>query len=237
MRQSAFAILAFAVGIEATLWLMRRRATPADADDEQLIINPRTIRLYFIAGFVLHVILLPIARRLPSMTALVSTGSTLFVIGMGLKCWNAWRRDDMRAMWLWLAASLFLPFFTVATQGYLGYGMAAMMTVFAFLAAFYGPRPKLLVAGAVVAYLGLSVYVTYMRDRAEIRELVWAGSSLSDRVDRLGQTLGNLEWFDVAQYRPPRPDRRAAESELSDRRRRPAHRERRGELRPRIHAR
>jgi hypothetical protein len=64
------------------------------------------------------------------------------------------------------------------------------------VAAFYGPRVKVIVLGAAVAYLGLSIYVTYMRDRADIREVVWSGSSLSDRMSRVMATLSDTEWFD-----------------------------------------
>jgi len=201
MRQSGIAMLTFAIGVEGALWVMGRRAAAAGEEDEELdaqsaSVNPRTTTTYLVIGAVLQVILFPIAHGLPSITALVSTGSTLFVIAMGLKCWNGWLRNDMRTVWLWLAASTLLPFFTVTTQGFLGYGMAAMMTVFAFVAAFYGPRVKVLLLGLVVAYLGLSVYVTYMRDRAEIREVVWSGSSLGDRTSRLADTLASAEWFD-----------------------------------------
>ena len=34
-----------------------------------------------------------------------------------------------------------------------------------------------------LGYLALSVYVTYMRDRTEIRASVWGGQSLSNRLD------------------------------------------------------
>jgi hypothetical protein len=197
MEQSGLALLSFAIGVEGTLWVMRRRAPELIPDEDPALINPRAIRLYLLTGVLLHTVLFPLAHGLPSVTALVATGSTLFVISVGLSCWNAWQRGNRRTVWLWLAASMLLPFFTVATQGFLGYGMAAMMTVFAFVGALYGPRFRVLVLGAAVAYLGLSVYVTYMRDRADIREVVWSGSSLNDRTNRVLATLSSSEWFDL----------------------------------------
>jgi hypothetical protein len=49
-----------------------------------------------------------------------------------------------------------------------------------------------------VAYLGFSFYVTYMRDRGELRASVWGGQSVVDRVARLSRTLTGIEWFNPA---------------------------------------
>jgi hypothetical protein len=48
----------------------------------------------------------------------------------------------------------------------------------------------------LLCYLGLSVFVSYMRDRKEIRASVWGGESLSNRLGTLSTTAGNFEWFD-----------------------------------------
>lgn len=198
MRQSMLAILAFTLGTE----IVRRRMARGAADDEPVVeISPVAVNVYLVAGVVMHVLLFPLARNIPSVNALVGTGSTLFVIGVGLKCWTAWQSGDRRLVWWWLAGSTLLPLFTVATQGFLGYGMAAMMAIFAFVAAFYGPRWRLIVLGALVGYFGLSIYVTYMRDRAEIRSVVWGGSNLEDRIDSVFTTLSETEWFDIYDVR------------------------------------
>jgi hypothetical protein len=167
----------------------------AEGDDDPLI-APAVVNAYLWIGVILQVFIFPIARSIPGMTAIASTGSSLVVAGIGLKCWNAWQEGRRSAVWGWLLATLVLPIMTVTTQGYLGYGLAALMTVFAFVVAFYEPRWKVAVVSALVAYIGLSVYVTYMRDRSEIRELVWGGSRMSDRTDRVIGTLTDVEWFD-----------------------------------------
>jgi hypothetical protein len=95
-----------------------------------------------------------------------------------------------------MAATLTLPFITVVGQGFLGYGFAAMMTIFAFVASFYRPRAVVLIAGALLGFIGLSVYVTYMRDRREIRAVVWTGGSMQERISQIGETLSTIEWFD-----------------------------------------
>jgi hypothetical protein len=51
--------------------------------------------------------------------------------------------------------------------------------------------------GVVVLYLGLSVYLTYMRDRGDIRDSVWGGDNLGDRAGVLVDTFGRMEWVDL----------------------------------------
>jgi hypothetical protein len=202
MRQSGIAIFALAVGSEVTSWILDRRAVLlGETEQDPAPADPFAVSLYLAIGLLLQVVLFPLAKGIPSVTALVVAGSALTVVGISLKCWNAWRVHDRRTLAFWLIASAGLPFFTVATQGFLGYGMAAMMTILAFIAAFHGRSWIGLVAGLLVAYLGLSVYVTYMRDRAQIRSVVWSGSSLNDRLDSVLETVGNPELFDPRDLR------------------------------------
>jgi hypothetical protein len=197
MRQSALAIVMLLVGVEvANRILDRRRRLAVPAASGPRLVSPILVNAFLIAGMVLHLALFPLARGVPSVSALVATGSTFFVVGIGLRCWYARQLGRDASVAFWVVASLGLPFFTVATQGYLGYGLAAMMTVYTFVASFYRLRPQAALAAGVLLYLGLSVYVTYMRDREDIRDVVWSGSSLDERIDSVRQTLRAAEWFD-----------------------------------------
>jgi hypothetical protein len=69
--------------------------------------------------------------------------------------------------------------------------------VLTFVSTFHPwPRHKVLAAGLLLAYVGLSFYVTYMRDRSDIREMVWSGASLSESAEQVYLTFRNLELFD-----------------------------------------
>jgi hypothetical protein len=201
MKLSAIAMLAFAAGAELMSRFLSTRAAiqqrAAARDGEEPLIDRVATTFYLSAGLFLYIVVTPIVARAATLSAIVNTGSAVIVIAIGLRCWNAWHSGNPRAVGLWLLACASLPLITVATQGFLGYGMAAMVTVYAFVAAFYGPRWKVLVAGILMAYVGLSVYVTYMRDRGEIRTMVWGGSKLQDRINKVSDTLGNFEWFDI----------------------------------------
>jgi hypothetical protein len=196
LRLSAIAMLAFWGGSEiVTLVRGRRRLTLADIRQPQSRLAPALVTAYLVAGAVLYGGIMPVAGRLPTIAAIVSTGATLMAVGVGMKCWNAWQERANLRLVLWLASTAAFPLITVVTQGFLGYGFAATLLVAAFVASFHRPHFKEIAIGLLAAYLGLSIYVTYMRDRQDIRAAVWGGASLSDRFDALGATVKEFEWF------------------------------------------
>jgi hypothetical protein len=199
-QQSAFALGGFAVGVLLLApkpVMTQAGTTPSGrpAGDERLP------RLYVIIGLICFLVLLPVASRIPSGSALVSQGWNLVVAGLALGCWCAWSRGRSVAFGWWLTATLGLPMLTILTQGFLGYGTTAAVAVLCLVASFYRPRWRVLVATALLMYVGLSLYVTYMRDRNEIRDVVWGGAPASARIGTLYQTVSTLEWFD-----PRNPD-------------------------------
>ena len=200
LREATVAMIAVAVGAEVMLFVLGRRrslrATESRMPNDR-VVDPRAVKLFLGAGALLYVGLFPIAGSLPSVQALLATGSTVIIAALGMKCWNAWQTGRRSALLGWLALTLVLPLITVVTQGFLGYGFAASVTVLAFVASFYRPRWRVILVGVALGYLGLSIYVTYMRDRNEIRAVVWGGAGLGDRTDRLTATISGIEWFDI----------------------------------------
>lgn len=198
LRQSLYAIVGFAIGSEITMAISRRRhiGIYSTSTWEGIPVESRLVNLYLFSGIVLYG-LFPIAGHLPSATAILSTGSTLAVVAIGLKCWNSWTRGTPAVLWGWLAATMLLPVVTVIGQGFLGYGFAAMLTVFAFVASFFRPRWRVLVLATALGFVGLSVYVNYMRDRKDIRAAVWGGAAVVDRLDQLKATYATAQWFDL----------------------------------------
>jgi hypothetical protein len=194
-RQSTLALVGFAVGV---LLLgprpVRLQATPPNALPGGM---GRLPGMYVAIGLVCFLVLLPVASRIPSASALVSQGWNLVIAGLALGCWSARLRARPVAFGWWLTATLCLPLLTILTQGFLGYGTIAAIAVLCFVASFYRPRWRVFLAAAALMYIGLSLYVTYMRDRNEIRDVVWGGAPIAERVDRLYLTMSTLEWFNI----------------------------------------
>jgi len=119
----------------------------------------------------------------------------LTVAGFCLGCFQAWRRGHRGTFLGWAGATFLFPLFTVLTSGFIGYGIFAALMVLSFALVFYRPRWQAVLALAVLAYLALSTYVTYMRDRDQMREAVWGGQNYSARIVRLEEILARFEFF------------------------------------------
>jgi hypothetical protein len=200
LRQSTFATFALVVGAEcgASIFKRLRRDDRAANGESSVakIVPERLLNGYLTAGLVMYVVLTRVGVSLPTINALVNTGSTLMVVGVCLKCWNGWHGNRHSEMWRWIALTLMFPVLTVVAQGYIGYGFAAAVTVFAFFASFYRPVWKLVVIATLLTYIGISGYVTYMRDRKDIRAVVWARGDMSARLSTFSETVTRPEPFD-----------------------------------------
>jgi hypothetical protein len=155
---------------------------------------PRLARIYLIIGVISYLLLLTFISRLPSMAAVISAGEGLYVAGLCLICWNAIQQKRAAGLLGGLALALTMPLITIITQGFMGYGAAAAVVVFSFLGSIVS-RWKIALIGALACYLGLSVYVTYMRDRTEIRTVVWGAQPMEERLNQIEQTFAAFEWF------------------------------------------
>lgn len=193
--QSAYGILAFSFGATVLSWILLNRRARSGQSPAPLY-NPHTNlpKSYMIAG-VVSFILLSFMGQIPTATAMMAMGQQVFVVGLCLACWKAWREGDRIGIVKWLAIALLLPFFTIITRGFIGYGIAGAAIVLTFVTIVIRPSSKVIVALFLVAYLGFSFYVTYMRDRGEIRQVVWGGEPLQARMGRLYETITTLEWF------------------------------------------
>jgi hypothetical protein len=198
LHQAVWGVIAFAVGAEFGLSRHEKHKGTEAGTGQASLVDPKLINVYLFIGVVVYGVIFPFAGQIPSATAIVSTASTLAVAAIGLKCWNAWQSRHWGSLAVWLASTVALPMITVIGQGFLGYGFAAMLTIFAFVASFQRLRWHTAILGVILAYLGMSIYVTYMRDRNDIRDVVWAGADVSDRVTQLQGTLASSEWFDPA---------------------------------------
>lgn len=198
LRQSVIAMVAIAIGAEIAAAMKRHEDPDGRAvETTRHRLSGQLVTVYLITAAVLYGVVTPLAGRLPTVGAIASTGSTLLAVAVGLKAWNA-RLDSRPARAaLWMSATVAFPVITVLSQGFLGYGFAAALIVFSLLASFGRPGLKTVIATVLLAYAGLSVYVTYMRDRGDIRSVVWGGATFEDRWDQLSTTIGTTEWFDL----------------------------------------
>lgn len=198
--QSVYAVLAFAVGVLILgPWMLRLFLPQAGASDNlstaNKSIDQRLPKIYMATGLLSMLVLLPLLRGVPTVLALLAAAIQFLVVGLALACWQAWQRKAYGAFARWLTLVLCFPIFTIVVQGYLGYGVYALLALLIFVATFVRIRMRVILISLVIGYLGLSLYVTYMRDRQNIRETVWSDTSIGRSFQEVQSTMRNFEWF------------------------------------------
>jgi len=169
---STVGIVAFAVGcfIFAPLFF--------HAEDETLPFrvaesDSRFLRLFLKIGVVSLVLGALGGRKLPSVAAILAGGQAFGFAGIGFGIWQSYLHQNRRQLWLCLAAVPAFPLLTMMLQGFLGFGVGYTIIVACFFVAIYRPRWTTALLLIPLGYLALSLFVTYMRDRNEIRSVVW----------------------------------------------------------------
>jgi hypothetical protein len=187
-------------GAVVARWIDRRHAAATGAPSGRRAqvfegLGKRTLALGIVAFFVL----LPLSRKIPSLTSVVSAWATLMILGLWLVLYGAVVAADRGRTLATLALLPLLPFVTLVTGGFLGYGVHWVLSVAAFLFVITRRRIWFYVFAPPVVFLGLSLFVTYMGQRTEIRELVWhQQSGILDRIDRVSALVTDFQWLDLA---------------------------------------
>lgn len=147
-------------------------------------------------GLIFMIIIAPTIGRIPGLQGFSVAGVYLILVGLCLSCWREWYQGNRKKFIFWIGISCCLPVYTMIALGFIGYGASATAVVLVFVSSFYRPKRQIVVGICLVFILGLSIYVTYIRDRNEIRATVWGGQSLESRFERLINTFSNIEIID-----------------------------------------
>lgn len=196
-QQTTYGLVGFVLGsIIVAPFLMRGLPFPRREAISHSF-EPRLARAYTWLGIAFFIAkFLPIGR-IATLSALVNAGSNSLLVGFCLFLWDAWQRGRHKAFLGWLLIALSFPLLTVVFTGFFSFGAMLFLSLFAFIMSFMRPRWKLIVLALCLAYLGISAYGTYKRDRDIIRGVIWdASASLEDRVVVVYDTFSSFEWFD-----------------------------------------
>jgi len=151
--------------------------------------------LYFLIGIVIFFVLRSRLQGLPTVTVFVSMGQQLMIVGLCLLLYKTYILRKYISFFSLLIFSALIPFITILSHGFLGTGLSMFITVLIFMSNFYRFNFRYLLIFLFAIYLGLSFYQSYLRDRHEIRDLVWGGAVYSQRIDQLLYTVTNLTLF------------------------------------------
>lgn len=152
---------------------------------------------YLILGLLIMVGVGSLLAGVPSISAVLGAVSNLLVVGLIMLVWRAGKEQGRMKMLAVASWALLVPVFGVGTSGFLSFGAATLAIVIGVVAQFYRPRWAVWLALPVVFYLGLSVFVTYTRDKVAIREVVWFGDSQMKKIARVIETFSDFELVDL----------------------------------------
>jgi hypothetical protein len=191
--QFAWAVTAFAVSRCVIAPLISRYFRTSG----EPLSPPGLAQLVILIGAILYGFLQSVLAGIPSFAAITSCGGSLFLAGFCLLAWQALQEKKPAHLVFIFAALAFLPFFTIISAGFLGYGAGAALVVVAFLVCQVRSRLLGLLFLSIAVYFGFCTFMTYMRDRADIRDEMWdEDSSFAQRFDRLKTTFTKFELID-----------------------------------------
>jgi hypothetical protein len=198
-QSTLFGMAAFAGGAVLARWVERRRIAGSASPRWRAQAFERLGWRTYTFGIVAYFVLVPLSGRVPSLTSIVSAFGTLLIIGFWLMLYGAAVSVDRRRMLATLSLLPVLPLSTLVMGGFLGYGVSWVLTILAFLFVITRRRIWFYAAALPVMFLGLSLFVTYMGQRAGIRELVWhEQSGIFDRIDRVSALVTDFQLLDLA---------------------------------------
>jgi hypothetical protein len=144
-----------------------------------------------IGGWIFVYGLSPIGR-FPSLGALIDKGGAIWILGTLLGLRGAFESKEPTKIGLWTAGLLVYPILGLVLGGFLGSGSAAMIvacSVLAISARSYGRA----VAGVALAIVvGLNIFVNYFEHRTDIRNQVWGGASLEQKIHSVSEVFTNF---------------------------------------------
>lgn len=132
---------------------------------------------------------------IPSLGAVISTGSAIWILGclLAFRHYSQQQRGQLPG---WILAALVYPLLSLLHGGFLSYGTAALINSLAVLLVTTRSLARVLLAYALALLLGLSVFTAYFQSRDLLRDAVWGGAPLPQRIAVMTSIGRDLHLFD-----------------------------------------
>lgn len=134
-------------------------------------------------------------RSIPTVNAVVDNGAGIWILGVMLGLQAALYRGDYKWTYFWLTALAVYPVTGLLLSGFLSYATRAGLIVCCGLIISSRSLWRVIVGISLATVLGLTVFVNYFASRDAIRDAVWGGAALGERIDAV-RGVFTLELFD-----------------------------------------
>ena len=172
---------------------------PQALTSQSLAALDRLALIYIGVGGAAYFVLLRLVVSIFSATAIVAPLGLLIMVGICLRFWVARESQNWLKFWSTMALLPVLPLTTVVLGGFVGHGTSWIMAIVTFVFAQSKRRVGFFLLAPVVCFVGLSIFVNYMKARNEIRQMVWDRPvPIGDRLQRIADVFQNFEWLDLS---------------------------------------
>ena len=158
----------------------------------------RLSKRFLLLGVGSYFVIMPAVAFIPSATSIVFSFGSLLLSALWLRFYVISQQRSTRRLMTTLMMLPLLPLSTLVTGGFLGFGTIWLVTVLAFLFSIARRRIWFILGAAPAIYLGLSLFVTYMHERSELRAFIWSDTGLIARAETAANLITKFTLLDLS---------------------------------------
>lgn len=195
---STYGLMAFILGMVLIGPLLQKLFSIYPSVKKQNNVNKNILennKYLLLFGLFSYFVLLPFFQYVPSISAILKSGQTLILVSICIFGYIAISQNNINKLFPLVLLTFLFPVITIINQGFLGYGTVMTITVLIFFSKFLKIKTKHVIFILILFYFALSFYQTYMRDRGELRDIIWSDAGYSERIDVFINTFSEPEFF------------------------------------------
>lgn len=175
IQYAALGVVTFVIGVAVARGGPKRApAVPADR---------RGFAMFCVIGGSVVVYALAPLSRIPSLGAMIMSGGAIWMLGTMIAFRSAQQMGRINRILVWSIPLVLYIVTMLLLGGFLSYGALAAIVVMSALVIGAQRLPRVVIGIALVSAVGLTIFVNYFENRDHIRESVWGGASMTDRID------------------------------------------------------
>ncbi|HEY1427396.1 MAG TPA: hypothetical protein VGF50_12040 [Caulobacteraceae bacterium] len=178
----------------AGVWFARSMTHPAQRPRQA---DRRAFAYYCLVGGWIFVYALSPLNRLASVGAVIESGGAIWMLGTLLGIRAAVHAGDLPRAAIWGAALAVYPTLMLLLGGFVSYGAAAVTIVLSVLVVYARTYTRAMLGILLASFIGLTFFVNYFGHRDDIRNSVWGGEAMGNRLSTVGDMIANFHLIDL----------------------------------------
>lgn len=131
-----------------------------------------------------------------SIGAAVDKGAAIWMLGVMFGLRYAIKFHDVKWIYIWTGAMLVYPVLMLVLNGYMSYGVTAVVIICSALAISTRNTWRVAVAFPIIVFVGMTVFANYMASRDNIRFALATRASTEKMIDTYMGVIDDFKLFD-----------------------------------------